>query len=75
MKTLIVANWKMNPSSRNEAKELFNLVKKGVKNIKKAEIVICPPFVYLAISNKQQAANLKLGAQNCFWEKKGAYTG
>lgn len=74
MKTFIVANWKMNPSSQSEAKELFNLVKKGVKNIKKTEVVICPPFVFL--SNIQNLTfNIKLGAQNVFLEKKGAYTG
>ena len=46
MKNLIVANWKMNPSSPKEAKVLFEAIKKGTKNIK-SEIVICPPFVYL----------------------------
>jgi len=74
MKTLVVANWKMNPQTLGEAKQLFNLVKRGVRNIKKAEIVICPPFVFL--SNVQYPiSNIKLGAQNLFWEKKGAYTG
>ena len=68
MKPLIVANWKMNPQTLAEAKRLFNLVKKGVKNFKNAEVVICPPFVYLPTLK----AN---GAQDCFWEEKGAFTG
>jgi triosephosphate isomerase len=68
MKPLIVANWKMNPPTLAEAKELFNSVKKGIKNIKRIKVVICPPFVYLPILR----AN---GSQDCFWEEKGAYTG
>jgi len=87
MKPLIVANWKCNPITLQEAKQLFNSIKRGLKKIKNAspagsrrlsfgvEVVICPPFVYLATSNKQQVTGIKLGAQNCFWEKRGAYTG
>ena len=67
-KTLIVANWKMNPVSLAEAKKLYNSVKKDVKNIKTAEIIVCPPFIYL----DSLKAN---GAQDCFWEEKGAFTG
>jgi len=48
MKLLLVANWKMNPQDLEEAKQLFNSVKKGVKNIKSTEVVICPPFLYLS---------------------------
>ena len=74
MKPLIVANWKMNPPTLKEAKLLFNSVKKGLKNIKNAKVVICPPFVYLP---ELQTTNYKLhlGAQDCFWRKKGAFTG
>lgn len=75
MKSLIVANWKMNPQTLREAKQLFDSVKRGVKNIKKAEVVICPPFVYLSAIRLYSHKAIKLGAQNCFWEKEGAYTG
>jgi triosephosphate isomerase len=87
MKPLIVANWKMNPQTLAEAKQLFNSIKKGLKNIKNAEVVICPPFVFLPFFKSFQ--NLKLGAQDCFWQDynppttlppfgrapKGAFTG
>ena len=75
VKPLIVANWKMNPQSLAEAKKLFDSVKRGIKNIKKAEVVICPPYVQFSIFNFQFSKNLKLGAQDVFWEKSGAYTG
>jgi len=74
MKPLIVANWKMNPLTLKGAKLLFDAVKRGVKDIKNVEIVICPPFIYL--SNIQYLkSNIKLGAQDCFWSERGAFTG
>lgn len=75
MKPLIVANWKCNPPTLKEAKLLFNSVKRGIKNIKNVEVVICPPFVYLAPSDKQQETKIKLGAQNCFFKEKGPFAG
>ncbi|PIP24424.1 MAG: triose-phosphate isomerase [Candidatus Nealsonbacteria bacterium CG02_land_8_20_14_3_00_37_10] len=74
MKLLVVANWKCNPTNLQEAKKLFNSVERRVKEIQKVEVVICPPFVYL--SNIQHLkSNIQLGAQDCFWEEKGAFTG
>jgi len=78
MKPFIIANWKCNPINLKEAKLLFNSVKIGLKDYKKAEVIICPPFIYLSSLNFQFAKKktvLKLGAQDCFWEQKGAYTG
>jgi len=78
MKPLIIANWKMNPQALAEAKELFISVKRGVKNIRNVEVVICPPFPYLSIINNQLSL-IQLGAQDCFWENPpaggGAFTG
>lgn len=75
MKLLIVANWKCNPQTLKGAKLLFNSVKRGFKNIRNVEVVICPPFVYLS-SIKHQASSIKLGGQNCFWKARGGpFTG
>ncbi|OGZ33052.1 MAG: triose-phosphate isomerase [Candidatus Portnoybacteria bacterium RBG_13_40_8] len=63
MKPLIVANWKMNPSSLAEARKLFN-------EIRKTNAVICPPFVYISAFKY-----IQLGAQDCCWKEEGAYTG
>lgn len=49
---------------------LFELIKKGVKNIKNVETVICPASLYLPLFK-----GLPLGGQNCSWEEKGTYTG
>jgi len=70
MKPLILANWKCNPKTLKETEKLFKDILKGIKNIEKAEIVICAPFVWLPILK-----GIKLGAQNCHWEESGPYTG
>lgn len=83
MKPLIVANWKMNPSTLAEAKQLFDSVKKGIKNAcpersQRVEVVICPPFIYLPVLKqkvKGVSSLLNFGGQSCFWEEKGAFTG
>jgi triosephosphate isomerase len=68
MKKIIIANWKMNPQSLLEAKRIFNEIKKTAIKLSKVKTIICPPFPYIS--------NLKsLGAQDLFYEEKGAYTG
>jgi triosephosphate isomerase len=76
----------MNPATAQEAERLFNSVKDGLENIENAcpvgsqklsfgvETVICPPFIYLS-DLKPISNNLKIGAQDCLWEKSGAFTG
>jgi triosephosphate isomerase len=66
MKKLIVANWKMNPLSLKEAKRILNF-----KTFGKNEVVICPPFPFIPFIKK----GIKTGAQDCFSEKKGSFTG
>lgn len=74
MNPLVVANWKMNPSSLAEAKDLFGAIEKGVSDINNTEVVICPPFPY--VSEMQNIKRkIKIGSQNCFWEDNGAFTG
>ncbi|MFH1173321.1 MAG: triose-phosphate isomerase, partial [bacterium] len=49
---------------------------KGLKSVKGVEIVICPSFISLQeVGAMIRKNNLKLGAQDVFWEEKGAYTG
>ncbi len=74
MKLIVVANWKCNPVTQIEAERLFDTAKKGVINVKNVEIVICPPFLYIP-SLITQSSPLTFGAQDCFYEQSGAYTG
>jgi len=72
-KNLIVANWKMNPVSQKEAKNIFDAIRDGSKGLK-AEVVICPPSVYLYASVFGEGV-VSMGAQNIYFEDKGAFTG
>lgn len=73
-KKIIIGNWKMNPLTLKEAEKLFSGVAKGISNIKKTEIVICPPFLYLE-RLKKLSRKIILGAQNTFLGDTGAFTG
>lgn len=73
-KRIICGNWKMNPLTLKEAEKLFNDVIKGLSGIKKTEIAICPPFLYLE-KLKKISKKISLGAQDAFGQDVGAYTG
>lgn len=72
---LIAANWKMNKTIA-ETMDFVNVVLPSVKDVRDADIVIAPPFTSLfAAAEKMIGSNVKLSAQNVFYEEKGAYTG
>ena len=73
-KKIIIANWKCNPATLQDAKRLFAATVKAIPPHKNVEVVICPPSVFL-LNYKLQTTNYKLGIQDVFWEHTGAYTG
>jgi triosephosphate isomerase len=73
-KKIIIGNWKMNPLTLKEAEKLFKNMAENVSAVKKTEIVVCPPFLYLE-KLKKISKKIFLGAQNTFWEEAGAFTG
>lgn len=83
-KVLLVANWKMNPTTLKEAEHLFDTIKKGIDKKKEVEVVVCPPYIWLfplinsakTLLQKHVRPGRKFafGSQDCFWERKGAYT-
>ena len=73
---LIIGNWKMYPSTGKDAKVIFAALKKGVKGLTHAKIVVCPPALYVAPMVEWRAkAKIAVGGQNCFKEDEGARTG
>ena len=70
----LVANWKMNPTTKHEARELIDAIEQGVTRTPSLQVVVCPPALYIDIV-AQQTHNIAIGAQNCFCESKGAFTG
>jgi triosephosphate isomerase len=76
-KKLIVANWKLNPTNGKTATMWFKKIQtQALKNKKSVETVICPPAVYLeSLQSLVTDRTCVLGAQDCFWENSGSYTG
>ena len=75
IKPLIAANWKMNKNI-GESISFIKEFKKLVKDVKNTEIVICAPFTSLnEIKKLIKNTNIKLGAQNMYFEEKGPFTG
>lgn len=75
---IIAGNWKMNKTIA-EARELVNAFRADLVNLAstgKVEIVLCPPFISIPeVATLVLGTPIKLGAQNLFWEPKGAFTG
>jgi len=74
-KKLVVGNWKMNPQSLEEAKKIAVTVKKSMSGVRKTDVVLCPPFVYLSPVSSFVGGSLFLGAQNTNYEALGSFTG
>ncbi len=72
---ILAGNWKMNKTIR-EAKEFVSLLINELSGFKEFEIIIAPPFTALSeIADMVKGTNLKLAAQNMYFEEKGAFTG
>ncbi len=73
--SLVVGNWKMN-GSRAATEELLQGIKLGLSPELKAEVGVCPPYVYLEqVSSSLAASPVAWGAQSVSEHASGAYTG
>ncbi len=74
----LIGNLKMNlinSQEREDYLKLFKKEKKG-KRLKNVEIILCPSFTHLeSFANYFKGEEIKIGAQNLFWEKSGSFTG
>ena len=78
---VIAGNWKMH-NLQQEAIDLTNGVMQALKSEDKAllpEVIIAPTFTSLYAANKALkdcgCGKVRLAAQNCYYEEKGAFTG
>lgn len=73
-KPVIAGNWKMNllpAQAKALVEELIPLTKDAA-----CDVVLCAPYIDLpAALEAVKGTNLKIGAQNCHWAEKGAFTG
>ena len=82
-KPIIAGNWKMN-LLQADAKALFEGIKGFVKDFSAQQlptVVVAPVFTSLSVVNSVKCDcgcgenKINIAAQNCHWEKSGAYTG
>ncbi len=72
---MIAGNWKMN-TTLAEASALVMEMREDLERIAGVESVLCPPFISLPLVRELlQGSSIKVGAQNMYFEEKGAYTG
>jgi triosephosphate isomerase len=72
---LIAGNWKMNGSTAGN-QELVAGIAAGAPDSDRVELLVCPPFPYLAaVSDASAGSKVMVGAQNVSEHESGAYTG
>ena len=71
---VIAGNWKMN-NTPDQTKALIEEMKPLVANAD-CDVVLCVPYIDLyAALEAAKGSNIKIGAENCHWAEKGAFTG
>src|SRR5258708_12736631 len=75
-KKILAANWKMN-LTHIEAESYMHTFLGEIGEVDDVEIVIIPPFTSIPVLAQisEKAAFIRIGAQNMYWERSGAYTG
>ncbi len=75
-KKIVIGNWKMNPETFKEAKELSEGIRKKMVGVKKTTAVVCPPHLYfMSLKPKNASTKLFYGLQNIAREAAGSFTG
>lgn len=75
-KPLVIANWKMNPATLVEAKNIYTGSKLAAKKYPTVQVVVAAPALYLLELQKlQKNTALTLGAQTMHEAVSGAHTG
>lgn len=71
----VAGNWKMH-NDLQSARSLMAGLRGMVTQAKDVDIAVCPPFTLLYPMGKEiDGTAIQLGAQNCHFEPKGAFTG
>lgn len=74
-KAMVAGNWKMN-NTISDTKALADALVAAVGDLTAVDMVICPTYVSLAVARRQcDGSQIKIGAQNMYWEEEGAFTG
>lgn len=74
-KPFLAGNWKMYKTI-SEAVQFAKEFKDLVKDVKDRDILLCVPFTQIQpMAAELKGTNVKIGAQNMYFEKEGAFTG
>jgi triosephosphate isomerase len=72
---IVAGNWKMN-TTLPEARDLARALRPLLSGLAGVEVAVCPPFISLAaVGEALRGSPIALGAQNCHYEARGAFTG
>lgn len=72
----IAGNWKMNPTTGLEAARLLSEIRDRLDAVEGVNKGVFPPALYLKTALEiLDGSSVLVGAQNCHWEAKGAFTG
>jgi len=75
-KPFLGGNWKMNTDSKSAVELAKGVAEKCASLLGKCDVAVCPPFVYLpAVKSALGSSAVGLGAQDVYFEAKGAFTG
>ena len=75
-KRIVIGNWKMNPTTLDEARRIFRSIKSVSEKLKSTSVMLCPPFVYLpALLNTRGESSISIGAQDVDFQEQGSFTG
>lgn len=75
---IVIGNFKMNPVSLSDTEKIILEVNKNITNIKKTDVVLCPPILFLGNLQSKKlkiSKKISLGVQNMFFGDVGAFTG
>lgn len=74
-KNLVAANWKMNKTIA-DSEAFVTELKSGLGGVGNCDLLVFPPFFSLPrVSAMLRGTGVATGAQDVFWEERGAYTG
>jgi triosephosphate isomerase len=74
-KRLVAGNWKMN-GSLESVRSLLEGIKQGIGDVKRAEVAVCPPFIYIPeVEKLLSGSDIAWGGQDLSTESSGAFTG
>jgi triosephosphate isomerase len=72
---LVAGNWKLN-GSREGVKELLAGIRAGMGEVKKAEVAVCPPYIFIPQARRAlEGSDVAMGSQDISVHESGAYTG